>query len=77
MNRPFRPESTKRATNVSLSTKLVDEAKAMGINLSEACEQGLRAALNEQWKRDNKEAIKGWNEWVRENGLPLAKYRQF
>jgi antitoxin CcdA len=81
MNKPSRFSSPKKATNVSLPSDMVEEAKRLGINVSQACEVGLakevRKALGEEWKRENREAIESWNKWTRENGLPLAKYRQF
>src|SRR3546814_2997140 len=45
MNRPARFEgprkaSLKKPTNVSLSAALVEEAKTLGINVSEACQTG-------------------------------------
>jgi antitoxin CcdA len=81
MNKPSRFSAPKKATNVSLPGDLVEEAKRLGVNLSQACEIGLseqvRKKRGEEWKRENKEAIESWNNWTRENGLPLAKYRQF
>ena len=66
---------------MSLDPDLVAEAKELGINVSQACERGLVAQIREtrrdNWLRDNKEAFDSWNEWVEENGIPLAKYRQF
>ena len=54
MNRPSRFEGPKKATNVSLSAELVDEAKKLGINVSEACQSGLaaqvKAARDAAWK---------------------------
>ena len=71
----------KRATNVSLSVELIDEAKRLNVNISEACERGLSAQVAksraETWLEENREAIEGWNVWVEKNGLPLARYRQF
>lgn len=71
----------KKATNVSLTTTLVDEAKALGINLSKACERGLReeiaAARAAEWQQENKAAIEEWNAHVEVNGLPLDRFRQF
>jgi len=71
----------KKATNLSLSENLLEEAKSLNINLSSAAEQGLREAVSkaksEQWKEENREAILSSNKWVEENGLPLEKYRQF
>ena len=53
----------------------------MGVNLSQACERGLAAAVaesrRERWLAENKEAIDSWNSYVAEHGLPLAAYRQF
>src|SRR3546814_13955575 len=48
MNRPARFEgprkaSLKKPTNVSLSAALVEVAKTLGINVSEACQTGLAA----------------------------------
>jgi len=81
MNKPARFTAPKRATNVSLPADLVDEAKRLGINLSQACEAGLsdqvRQAMKEEWKRENREAIESSNDYVRKHGLPLAKYRLF
>lgn len=71
----------RRSTNLSLDPTLVGEAKALGVNVSRACESGLlaelKAARNKQWADENSEAIEGWNAWVAKHGLPLAKYRQF
>ncbi len=86
MNRPARfegPEKAtpKRPTNVSLSADLVDEARQLGINVSEACQTGLAAEVKKAreaaWKEENRAAIESWNDYIRKNGLPLAKYRQF
>jgi antitoxin CcdA len=37
----------KRPTNISLDRRLVEEARALGINVSQACEQGLRQRIAE------------------------------
>ena len=71
----------RKSTNVSLPADLVAGAKELGINVSRACEAGLSAALKEErkrrWQEENREAAEAWNGWVAENGLPLARYRQF
>ncbi|WP_447765993.1 type II toxin-antitoxin system CcdA family antitoxin [Sphingopyxis panaciterrae] len=86
MNRPSRFEglkkaTPKKATNVSLSAELVEEAKRLGINVSEACQGGLAAEVKKvreaAWQEENRAAIEASNEYVRKHGLPLAKYRQF
>ncbi len=75
------PEPTRRPTNVSLPEPLVEEAKALGVNLSRACESGLAAAVRAErerrWLEENRAALESWNEYVEKHGLPLAKYRQF
>lgn len=81
MTRQDRFDGPKKATNVSLNAELVAEARALGINVSQACEDGLAATVREtraeQWKRQNKAAIEASNEYVRKHGLPLEKYRLF
>lgn len=81
MNAHGKASSPKRATNVSLRSDLIDEAKLLGINISEACEQGLAGevtrARRDAWLEENRPALEAWNEWVRENGIPYAEYRQF
>ncbi|MCI5073687.1 type II toxin-antitoxin system CcdA family antitoxin [Oricola sp.] len=69
------------SANLSVSSDLIAEAKALDINLSRAAEDGISKAVREEktrrWKEDNAEAIADWNRWVAEHGLPLAKYRMF
>jgi antitoxin CcdA len=81
MNRPSKIDRPKKATNISLPVDLVEDAKRLGINLSQACETGLsaevRLAMGEEWKRENREAIESWNKWVDENGMPYDEYRHF
>lgn len=71
----------KKPTNLSIRQDLLEEARALEVNVSAAAEAGLaeavRKAKTETWKRENAEAIIGWNKWVEENGLPLEEYRQF
>lgn len=79
MNAPLK--RPRKSTNLSLAADLVEEAKALDINLSRACEAGLEAALKEErkrrWQEENRAAMEAWNAWVAEHGLPLARYRQF
>ncbi len=76
-----RKPANRRATNVSLASNLIEEAKQLDINISQACEKGLAAevkkAREDKWIEENWEAIQFWNRYVEENGLPLAKYRMF
>ena len=73
--------SVRKAANLSIDADLLAEAKALSVNISRAAEAGIAEAVRREkeraWKEENREAIEGWNAWVKENGLPLAKYRQF
>lgn len=72
---------SKRAANLSVDAALLDEAKALGLNLSATFETGLREAVRAakaaQWQADNRAALQSSNDWVETHGLPLAEYRQF
>jgi antitoxin CcdA len=72
---------TRRGTNVSLDADILEDAKALGINVSRACEKGLVAEIaktrGEKWLQNNMDAIESSNAWVQKRGLPLAKHRMF
>lgn len=69
----------KRPTNLSLDADLVNAAREFQINVSEACERGLadevKKSREKKWLDENMPALEAWNEWVRENGIPYAEYR--
>ncbi len=71
----------KKSTSVSLAEPLLAEAKALGINVSQAAEEGVAKAVSakrgEAWVRENWEAIQDYNKFVEEHGLILEKYRMF
>ncbi|GAA6177847.1 type II toxin-antitoxin system CcdA family antitoxin [Sulfitobacter pacificus] len=67
----------KRATNLSLDKELLKDAKALGVNISAAAEQGVRQALRDAWLAENRASMEAWDEWVEKNGLPLEEYRMF
>ena len=73
--------SFRRPTNISLDSGMIEEAKALGINISRACEEGLAKQISEErgrrWLEENREAIEASNAWVEEHGLPLEKHRLF
>lgn len=75
------PRGQRRPTNVSLDRQLVDEARALGINLSQACERGIADQLAEiratRWVDENRSALVSSNTHVEANGLPLAAHRLF
>ncbi len=71
----------RRSTSLTLDRDLLDEAKALGVNISRAAEAGVMAAVKAErarrWKVDNAEAVAAYNKWIEENGVPLARYRKF
>jgi len=81
MNTPAPVRARRRSANISLDPQLVADARSLGINISRACEAGLRAqikkAREEHWLAENRAAMDSWNDYVEENGLPLARFRCF
>jgi antitoxin CcdA len=71
----------KKPTNLSLDVELIQEARDLGLSLSEAAETGLRQAVKQAkeaaWLEENAGAIESSNRYVSEHGLPLERYRMF
>lgn len=71
----------RQRTNLTLNPATLEAARRLGINLSEAAERGLEAAIREaearSWLAENREALESSNAWVEANGLPLASKRLF
>ena len=81
MRMKHEPISRRRVTNVTLSEHLVEEARALDVNISKACEAGLaeavRIAARGQWKAQNADWVQAHRRWVDSNELPLERYRLF
>jgi antitoxin CcdA len=71
----------KKATNITLSAEVLSEAKALGINISQACDQFLRDLVRRErerrWQDENAEFIAAYNRTVETEGLPLDEWRGF
>ena len=71
----------KRATNLSLNSKVLDLARELGLNLSKTVDallaEEVRRRYWQRWNEENKDAITAYNERILRDGLPLAKYRSF
>ena len=80
MSRPAASASPWRATDVTLPETLLWDARAIGINLPQACKRGLAAEIadvrRQRWLAANQGAMDSWNEHVAEHGVPLAAFRQ-
>ncbi len=73
--------TSKKATNITLSADVLTEAKALGINISQACDQFLRDLVRREqerrWQQENTEFIAAYNRTVADEGLPLEDWRSF
>ena len=71
----------KRATNVSINQGLLEEARALDINLSATLEKALeaevRARKREQWLEENREAIAAYNARIERDGMLSDHVRAF
>lgn len=72
---------SRKATNLSLDSKLLQQAKMLGINISRSAEAGIAEAVRrsqrERWLEHNSAALRSSNEYVKTHGLPLARHRKF
>lgn len=77
----FDKKASKKATNVSINSDLLNKAKSLNINLSATLESALESELRkverEKWLRENKKAIDALNELTNEHGLFSDAYRKF
>ena len=71
----------RKSTNLTLAAGVVAEARALGVNVSQAAEVGIAAAVarrrQERWLAENQGALESSNAFVEQQGLPLAQYRNF
>lgn len=76
-----RTDSVKRPTNLSLTAKVLDAARELGMNVSQTVDELLAEEVERRywarWNEDNKEAIAAYNARIEREGVPLAKYRTF
>ena len=74
-------QAPRRPANVTLPEPLLRAARELEINVSQACERGLAAAVAkttaQRWLQENRAAMDAWNDYVEKHGLPLAAFRQF
>ena len=71
----------KRATNLSLSIDVLEAAKELDINISQACDNYLRDLVRREqerkWREDYTDFIAAYNAIVEAEGLPLDEWRTF
>lgn len=71
----------KRATNLSLSSDVLEAAKNLKINISQVCDNHLREVVRREqerkWREDHADFIAAYNATVEAEGLPLDEWRSF
>ena len=81
MDNLFDADAPKKATNLSVNSDLLTKSRALDINLSATLEQALKAKLAkasaENWRSENRNAIRAYNEFVEENSCFGAEYQDF
>lgn len=74
-------KAQKKATNLSLNADVLKMAKELGMNISQTVDALLAEEVKrrywEKWRDDNREAFAAYNDRIRREGLPLARYRSF
>ena len=77
----YNSQAPKKATNLSINSDLINQAKNFDINLSSALEQTLVQLLQEkqrqQWLTENQESIAAYNQDVQKNGCFSDDVRLF
>ncbi len=71
----------KRATNLSLSSDVLEAAKDLEINISQVCDNYLRSLVRREqerrWRDDHADFIAAYNATVETEGLSLDEWRSF
>ena len=74
-------DGLKRSTNLTLKSRIVREARQLGINLSAAAEDGIERAVakarDQQWVERNRGAMASYDAFVEREGLLLEDLRTF
>jgi antitoxin CcdA len=69
----------KRAVNLFVDAELLEDAKRLGLNLSDTLERRLhaivRADREKRWLEENREAIASINQFIDRHGLLASKLR--
>lgn len=81
MKNSFNMQGPKKATNLSLNSELLAEAKRLKINLSATMEKALVKEVSQrkqvEWLEENAEAINAYNELTEKHGLFSDSFRVF
>ena len=71
----------KKATNLSLNSKVLEKARELGMNVSQTVDAlkapKVRRCSWQKWNEENKDGVAEYNARISREGLPLAHYRTF
>jgi antitoxin CcdA len=77
----FDTSAPKKATNLSINSDLLRQAKELNINLSQQVEgylsEVVRKAKEQQWLAENADAIAAYNERIEKDGVFSEGLRRF
>lgn len=81
MNRLYNEASPRKATNLTVNSDLLAQARELGINLSAVLERSLAEEVKkrraELWLQQNREAIAAYNQDILESGTFSDGVRSF
>ena len=81
MKNAFSTQTPKKATNLSLNSELLAQARRLNINLSATMEKALEKEVNQrlkaEWLEQNAEAIDACNELTEKHSLFSDSHRVF
>lgn len=81
MKTTYSSQAPKKATNLSLNSELLAEAKRLNINLSATMEKALELEVSQrlkaEWLEQNAGAIAACNELTEKHGLFSDSFRVF
>lgn len=74
-------DEPRQAVNLTVDSRLLAEARELGLNLSQELAQALREAVarerRQRWLDENRAAIAAYNRHVEENGVFSDGLRSF
>lgn len=77
----YNKDAKKKATNISINSELLEKAKKYKINISANVEKTLEELIKQHeiqnWEKENKEAIEGYNQRIAQNGVFSDRLRGF
>ncbi|GLU38351.1 type II toxin-antitoxin system CcdA family antitoxin [Pseudomonas sp. NBRC 100443] len=81
MHTTYDPQAPKKATNLSLNSDLLKQARELDVNLSAVLEEALadvvRERLWQRWLEQNRQAIDAYNQHVDGAGVFADDLRSF